>query len=239
MQDGIQSSMYKEGQIDATLESLLRSNAREVRTSCAVEALERLRQAIVTGALRPNRRLVESEIAKKLGMSRTPVREALKQLEMQGYLSKLPGGGLVVTDHSPSQIRNLYEIREALETMAIKLACQRATQEQIDKAADYHERSIEVINNRDVNRFIDLNSAFHNELLSACGNEQLWSLIQVFRDQFFDRRLVKVFSAADWRIMIKHHQRLLDAVRQRDVRLAEKAVREHVKIAMRIALERL
>ncbi len=239
MQDGIQTSIPKINQIGTLQDGGLLPSANRAKSNCAAGALERLRQAIVTGNLRPNERLVESQIAKKLGMSRTPIREALKQLEMQGYLSKLPNGGLVVTDHSPSQVRSLYEIREALETMAIKLACQRATKEQLDKAAEYHARSIEVINNRDVNQFIELNSAFHNGLFAACGNEQLWSLIQVFRDQFFDRRLVRVFSAGDWRTMIRHHQRLLDAVRQKNVRLAEKAVHEHVRIAMRIALERL
>jgi len=203
------------------------------------ETLEILRLAIVTGNLRPNQRLIESEIAKRLGISRTPVREALKQLEMQGYLSKLPNGGLVVTDHSPSQIRNLYEIREALETMALRLACQRATQEQVDKAAEYHTRSLEVIRNRDVNQFIELNSAFHNELFGACGNEQLWSLLRTFRDQSFDRRIVRVFTAADWRAMITQHQRMLEAVRQGNASLAEKAVHEHVRTAVRLALERL
>ena len=215
------------------------SSSQEVRTSYADEAAEKLHEAIVTGSLRPNQRLVESEIARQLNMSRTPVREALKQLEMQGYLSRLPSGGMIVTDHSPSQIRNLYEIREALEIMALKLTCQRVTQEQLDRAAEYHARSSEVIRNQDVSQFIEVNSAFHNELLSACGNEQLWSLIQTFRDQFFDRRLVRVFNAADWRNMPKQHQRLLDAVRQRNPHLAEKAVHEHVRTALRIAIERL
>jgi DNA-binding GntR family transcriptional regulator len=209
------------------------------KTSYAEVAVERLREDIVTGKLRPNQRLVETDIARQLMMSRTPVREALKLLEMQGYLSRLPGGGLIVTDHSPSQIRNLYEVREALETMALKLACQRATEEQIDRAADLHERMVEVVHKRDTNQFIELNSSFHCELLSACGNEQLWSLLSIFRDHFFDRRLVRVFNNNDWRNMPKQHQKLLDAVRNRNPRLAENAVKEHVRTALRIAVERL
>lgn len=209
------------------------------RGNYAEEVVARLREDIVTGRLRPNERLVDSSIARKMNMSRTPVREALKQLEMQGYLSRLPNGGLIVTDHSPSQIRNLYEIREALEIMALKLTCQRATQEQIDQAVELHERMLEVIRKHDVEQFIELNSTFHNVLFSACGNEQLWTLLQTFRDQFFDRRLVRVFNVSDWRSMPKQHQRLLDAVRQRKPRLVEKAVHEHVRTAFRIAIERL
>ena len=209
------------------------------RGNRADEAFDKLRQAIVTGELRPNQRVVESEIGKRLKMSRTPVREALKRLEVKGYLSMLPTGGLIVTDHLPSQIRSLYEIREALETMAIKLACQRATEEQIARAEKCHIRSLEVIRNRDVDQFIELNSAFHAELLAACGNEQLWLLIQTFRDQYFDRRIVRVFTARDWRLMMTQHGQILEAVRQRNARLAEKAVRQHVKTAVRLALERL
>ena len=199
----------------------------------------RLREDIVSGRLRPNERIVESDIAQRMKISRTPVREALKLLETRGYLSRLPSGRLFVTDHSPSQIRNLYEVREALEAMSLRLACQRATEEEIERASELHESMLQVVRERNVNQFIELNSAFHNHLFSICGNEQLISLLQTYRDQYFDRRLVRVFNASDWRNMPKQHQRLLDAVRQRDPRLAEKAVHEHITTALRIAIERL
>ncbi|MFC2058257.1 GntR family transcriptional regulator [Chloroflexota bacterium] len=209
------------------------------RVYYAETIVEKLREDIVSGRLRPNERLIETDIALKMDISRTPVREALKLLETQGYLSKLPNGGLIVTDHSPSQIRNLYEVREALETVALRLACQRATGEEIRRAEELHARILDAVGERDINQFIELNSAFHCQLLSACGNAQLLSLLQTFRDQYFDRRLARVFSASEWRNMPKQHQKLLDAVRQRDQRLAEKAVREHIATALRIAIERL
>jgi len=199
----------------------------------------RLREDIVSGRLRPNERIVESDIAQRMKISRTPVREALALLENRGYLSRLPSGRLIVTDHSPSQIRNLYEVREALEAMALRLACQRATEDEIERASHLHESMVQVVRERNVNQFIDLNSAFHNHLFSICGNEQLISLLQTYRDQYFDRRLVRVFNSNDWRNMPKQHQKLLDAVRQRDPRLAEKAVHEHITTALRIAIERL
>jgi len=199
----------------------------------------RLREDIVSGRLRPNERIVESDIAQRMKISRTPVREALALLENRGYLSRLPSGRLIVTDHSPSQIRNLYEVREALEAMALRLACQRATEDEIERASQLHESMVQVVRERNVNQFIDLNSAFHNHLFSICGNEQLISLLQTYRDQYFDRRLVRVFNSNDWRNMPKQHQKLLDAVRQRDPRLAEKAVHEHITTALRIAIERL
>ena len=216
-----------------------KSEVGSLRVNYAEMIVVRLREDIVSGRLRPNERLVESDIARQMKISRTPVREALKLLEMRGYLNRLPNGGLIVTDHSPSQIRNLYEVREALETMALKLACQRATEEEIERATELHQRMFEAVSERDINRFIELNSAFHNQLFSACGNEQLWSLIQTFRDQYFDRRLVHVFNASDWRNMPKQHQKLLDVVSKRNPRLVEKVVHEHITTAIRIAIERL
>jgi DNA-binding GntR family transcriptional regulator len=216
-----------------------KSKAGTKKVNYAEMIVVRLREDIVSGRLRPNERLVESDLAQKMKISRTPIREALKLLEARGYVSRLPSGRLIVTDHSPSQIRNLYEVREALEAMALKLACQRATEEEIEQARELHERMLGVVQERNVNQFIELNSAFHNHLFSICGNEQLCSLLQTYRDQYFDRRLVRVFNASDWRAMPKQHQKLLDAVRQRDPRLAEKAVHEHIKTALRIAIERL
>jgi DNA-binding GntR family transcriptional regulator len=172
------------------------TNDRNNHTS---KVVEQVRQEISTGRLRPNQRLVESEIAEKLGISRTPVREALRILETEGYLNRRPRGGLTVTDYSIAEIRNICEVREALESMALKLACERVTDEQIKHVIELHERIVEVILRKDADQFLELNSAFHNELLSGCGNEQLMSLIRSFRMKNFQHQLVRVFSASDWR----------------------------------------
>jgi DNA-binding GntR family transcriptional regulator len=203
------------------------------------EAFKSLREDIVTGELHPKVRLVESEVAKRLGISRTPVREALKMLEAKGYVTILPRGGVVVTDHTPVTIRNLFEIREALETMAIKLACQRRTERQVDKAEEYHKIGVEAAQNRDINRYADNNSLFHEALLEGCGNEQLLSLIRTNRDQYFDRRLLRLFTSREWRSMIIQHGQMVEAVRQQNVRRAQNVVRDHVKTVLRVATERL
>jgi len=202
-------------------------------------AFEVIREAIVSGELRPNQRLVEASIAKKLGMSRTPVREALMQLELSGYISTLSKGGWIVTDHSPSKIRNLYEVREALEVMAIKLACLRATKEQIDRANDVHKLTVDAARNRETDKFTQLNSEFHAHLFGACGNEQLSSFIENLRNQFFDRRVVHFFTGREWNTTISQHERILKAVSEKKPRLAEKAVRDHINTVRRVALLRL
>ena len=205
----------------------------------AQQVFETLRQQIVTGKLPPNQRLIELEIAGDLGISRTTVREALKRLEVTGYVTMLPGSGLAVTDCSAEHIQNLFEMREALETMAIKLACQRATEEQINKAEEYYNRFADAIRNRDFDQYVELHRAFHEELNTASGNEQLWSLAQTFRHQYFDYRLARVYTASEWRTQIVQHGRILEALRKRCVSRAERVVERHLKTGLKIALERL
>lgn len=205
----------------------------------AEAAFEKLQEAIVTGQLRPNQRLIESELAQSLGMSRTPVREALKLLVAKGYASALPSGGLIVTDHTPSQIRNLFEIREALETMIVKLACQRATEEQLRRIEECHLTVVEHIHNRDVDGFMKANGAFHDLIFATCGNEQLQSLAETYHDQYFDRRIIRALTGRDWRTQILEHTSILEALLARNAARAEKAVRRHLKTSLRVALERL
>jgi DNA-binding GntR family transcriptional regulator len=203
------------------------------RNHSTYRVVEQVRQEIAAGKLRPNQRLIEAEIAQKLGISRTPVREALRILETEGYLKRLPRGGLTVFDYSIDEIRNICEIREALESMALKLACERATNEQIGKVVEIHESMLQVILRKDADKFLELNSAFHYELLAGCGNEQLMSLIQSIRMKNFQHQMVRVFSANDWKRIPKQHQHYVDALQKRNTRLAQKAVHENIESTLR------
>ena len=215
------------------------STRRRYRHNLAEQVFEVLQRHIVTGELRPNQRLVESEIAKRVGTSRTPVREALKRLELGGYVNVLSGGGLVVVDHSGMQIQSLFEIREALECVAIRSACRYITEKQINKAEEYYTRSIEAARNHDIEEYMKMHGAFHEELYAACGNKTLQSLIRTFRYQYFDRRLTRVYTLRQWRTQGRHHGQILEAVRERNVRRAEKALRRHLGHSLKVALQRL
>jgi DNA-binding GntR family transcriptional regulator len=211
-----------------------RSRRYKTKNNQAEEAKESIQLAIASGRLRPNQRIIESEIADKLGMSRTPVREALKQLEVQGYITRLPKRGLIVTEDTPDDIRSLFEIREALEGMAAKLACQRATRENIKRLIENHDRCNEAIAKRDIEQFIKCNWDFHDEILSASGNKLLASHIQNGRDRFFPLRVLQLFQDAEWRATAAEHQEILEAICQRSQAKAEKAVRKHLKMSARL-----
>lgn len=211
---------------------------RKHRRSSSDELFEKIREYIDTGQLLPNQRLIESELAQKLGTSRTPVHIAIKQLEILGYVTTL-SGSMVVAEHSLSRIQSLYEVREALESKAIKLTCKLITEEQINKAGEHLAILIQASRNRDCELFVQSDRAFHEELCVACNNDQLSSLVKLFRYQYQDRRLARVYTARDWHSQITQHSRILETVRARNEIRAEKAVRRHLMATMKTALARL
>ena len=208
------------------------------RRVLAERIFEALQQSITDGELRPNQRLVESEIARKLGTSRAPVHDALKRLEMTGYASANISGGLVVADHT-MQIQSLYQIREALECMALELSCANITEKQIRKAEGYYTGICEAIQNHDTEKYIKLHRAFHEELCSACENDRLMSLISTFRYQYFDIRLARLQTARELSAISKYHAQILEAARKRNGLRASKLLRRHFRYSQKIALRRL
>lgn len=202
------------------------------------DALQHIRHSIVQGKYRPRERLIAATLSDELHMSRTPVREALKLLELQGYLSRTRGG-LLVADHTSEQVQGLYEIREALECAAIELACQKWSGRQLGRAAAHCDQLEKTIRLRNIAQIVDLNTAFHHDLYAVSGNERLCALIETYRDLFFDARLARAYAADDWEITIAQHRDVMEAVRRRDSVTAKTVVREHLNKSKKAVLERL
>ena len=201
-------------------------------------ARHEIENRILAGRLRPDHHLIEAELAGQLGISRTPLREALRQLEIKGLLKKRKSVGYTVVYHSPKDIRNTFEVRIALESAAIRLACKNATEEHIDRAslilARYDEalatQGRGVLNlDKYINGDQDWNSLFHKELYHASGNELLTTYIMNIRD--FDRlkRIALQLRLSDLLMFQGQHYKILDAVKQRNKGKAERAVQAHIK----------
>ncbi|MGD0856085.1 MAG: GntR family transcriptional regulator [Dehalococcoidia bacterium] len=212
------------------------TNADKLRLNSVASAREAIEGYILSGQLRPDQRLIESELAEKLGLSRTPIREALVHLEMKGYLTKLQYGGYVVAYYTSADMQDICEIREAVETLAIKLACERATQAQIDKAAEYLANFTRAI---DDPRPDDehWNSLFHEELYNASGNKQLIANIQNLRDVVRLKYISPRFGRDVMLGFAREHAKILEALQQRDKRKAEKAVQKHLQSVCKIYIK--
>ena len=207
------------------------------RVNLVSVARETLERYILEGVLPPNHHLVEADLARQLKISRTPLREALRQLEIKGYVSRRNSVGYVVTNHTSKDIREVFDLREALETMAVRFACERVTEEQLIRMEEYLENYDKDLarpnpSNIDVNVFYhgatDWNNLFHEAIYQASGNELLKSYINNLRDVGRLKHVAQFFTDKDLLEFQRQHHLLLDALKARDKEKAESAVKLHL-----------
>lgn len=209
-----------------------------MRATLSDEVYERLRDEIVKGLIRPNERLVEVDLAERLGVSRTPIRESLKRLSADGLIH---GGRhhLVVRKHAPSEIREIYESRAALEGFAARLAAERAGKEELDAIASFHERDVTKLVRSPREHIVNVNDGFHDAIIAAAGNDRLLELIRRNREFYFNYRIARMYTDAEAATSLRGHTAILDAILARNSDAAEDATRAHVLQALEVTLAKL
>lgn len=201
-----------------------------VRTSNLAESTyTRLRDEILSGFLRPNEMLVEEELAERLDVSRTPIRESLQRLARDGLIISHRRRWMVY-EHSFEEIRQIYEIRAALEGCAARLAAERATPEQIDALSTLARTRIDDDSPDEV--MVQRNERFHEAITSAAGNPRLAELIRRNLVYYFNRRLAPHYHGDALQDSQAQHVALVEAIEARDGVRAEAVVREHVAHAL-------
>lgn len=148
-----------------------------------------LRTAIIHGEFKPGERLMEMHLAKSLGVSRTPVREAMRMLELEGLVVMIPKKGAEVARITEKNLKDALEIRMALEELAAELACRRiddAGREQLKTACEAFRKAVET---RDLSAIVDADVAFHNVVYEATDNDRLVSISQTLREQVYRYRV--------------------------------------------------
>lgn len=207
-------------------------------TTRSDEVYERLRDEIVRGFIRPNERLVEVDLAERLGVSRTPVRESLKRLAAEGLIH---GGRhhLVVREHAPDEIREIYEARAALEGYAARLAAQRATSAELAQIAALHETDITKLVRSPREHIVDVNDRFHDAIIKAAHNRRLLELIRHNREFYFNYRIANLYTNTEAETSLDEHTAILRALEARDPDAAEAATRNHVAEALKVTLAKL
>jgi DNA-binding GntR family transcriptional regulator len=205
-----------------------------VRERQADEIQERVRADIVHGVLRPNQRLVEIELAEQLGVSRTPVRETLQRLALDGLVRR-DRRGWVVHEHSAEEIRSLYEVRAALEGYAAFLAASRATADELGALEALYPPG-EAALALGPDRQVELNERFHDGVIAAAGNARLAQLSVTSRQYYFNHRIARRYDAEETRRSIEGHRRIVGALARGDGPAAEAHAREHVEYALAIVL---
>jgi len=194
-----------------------------------------LRQEIIAGSLRPGDRLVERELADRFGVSRVPVREAIRALVAEGFVLFETPRRTVVRPLSPTDVNELFELREALEVYAAGLAAARATPEDLAELRELLTRAASATEAGDAETITDINTRFHDRLLAMAGNTLLISVMEPVagRLQWLTRR------NEEWPQLLTEHQELYDAIASGDPERARTHALHHVQANYRSTVRRL
>ena len=187
-----------------------------------------LRRAILRGELNPGERLMEIQLANKLGVSRTPIREAIRKLELEGLVLMIPRKGAEVAEITRKNMMDVLEVRKALEELAAELACERIGKEQIAEmrvAAKEFERTLKT---GDVTQIAEADEKFHDILYIATNNQRLILLLNNLREQMYRLRVEHLKLKECYPQLLAEHDIIIDCVEKRNKEAAKDIVRRHI-----------
>lgn len=190
-----------------------------------------LREAIITGSLKPGQRLMEVQMAESMGVSRTPVREAIRKLELEGLVMMIPRKGAYVTDVSIRDITDVLEIRAELEGLASSLAAERITQDELEHLELVLYQFNKAIECGDVEKLIEKDVEFHNIIYNASRNQRLVAIVNSLREQVQRFRVMYFNEVQKSPKIVAEHQEILDAIAERNVDKAQSVARKHIQNA--------
>lgn len=198
-----------------------------------------IRAGILSGEFARGQRLREEELAERVGVSRTPVREALRRLDAEGLIDFTPNRGARVTAWSGRELEDLYEARALLEGYGARLAAARITTEELDELALIAEKmaALAEIDPKPADELTTLNGRFHRTIVQASRNSQLDSLVRGLMDVPLIYRTFQRYSPERMRAAQFHHNELVNALRARDGEWAESVMRAHILAARTTAIE--
>lgn len=187
-----------------------------------------LRQAILTGEFAPGERLMEIALAERLGVSRTPVREAIRKLELEGLVVMIPRKGAEVARITERDLRDVLEVRCALEELAATIACDRITKEGKDDLKNALSEFKEAIDSKEITAIVAKDVEFHDVIFATTANDRLVQIVNNLREQIYRYRVeyVKDFGYHD--VLVQEHEEIVDAITKNDKERAIKTMKTHI-----------
>lgn len=188
-----------------------------------------LRDAILTGKLVPGERLMENQLAEKLGVSRTPVREALRMLELENLVELVPRKGAQVLDMGEKDIVDILEIRSALEGLATSLACKKMSKETLQQMKNMEVDFERAVAENDVERFVDIDEEFHDLIFSSTENNKLMQMFRTLRIQMYRYRMALAKNDTSMSTIVAHHRSIIRAIENHDSEEGASIAQGHIK----------
>lgn len=200
--------------------------------------VETVRSAIINGQIPAGTRVAEPDLADRFGISRTPIREAFRQLESEGFITVVPRKGAVVASISAKDISDFYDLKMVLEGYAARCAAQTLTDKDLARMESLNRQIEAAAAKKDLRKVLFLHNDFHDVFLKACGNEKLHSIVQNMVMQFQRFRLILAMRGKIEGV-IRQHRDIIEAFRKRNPELAESLVIKNAQYGKKILLQEL
>lgn len=187
-----------------------------------------LRKAILTGQLKPGERLMEVHLANKLGVSRTPIREAIRKLELEGLVIMIPRRGAEVAQITEKSLKDVLEVRRALDVLSVELACERITQEGMEELEKACQEFAGATKSKDASVIAMADVKLHDIIVDATGNQRLKQLVNNLSEQMYRYRFVYIKDESQHEKLIAEHREIYEGILAKDKERAAMAARTHI-----------
>ena len=187
-----------------------------------------LRRAILTGQLKPGERLLEVHLANKLGVSRTPIREAIRKLELEGLVIMIPRRGAEVARITEKSLKDVLEVRRALDALRVELACDRITEEDMKRLLQACQDFEKAAKGKDASVIAKADVALHDIIVEATGNQRLAQLVNNLSEQMYRYRFVYIKEESKHDMLVAEHREIYESIASRDKERAARAAKLHI-----------
>lgn len=187
-----------------------------------------LRQAILTGELKPGERLMEIHLANRLGVSRTPIREAIRKLELEGLVTMIPRRGAEVAQITEKSMKDVLEVRRTLDALSAELACERISPEEEEALKKACQNFEEAVKTKDTKAIAKADVAIHDIIAAATGNQRLIQLINNLAEQMYRYRFEYIKDASQHERIIQEHRIIYESIINKDKEAAAETAKLHI-----------
>jgi DNA-binding GntR family transcriptional regulator len=190
---------------------------------------EHLREQVLSGKVKPHQHLIEAKIARDIGTSRTPVREALHSLELEGLIESIPRVGYVVKPISEQEVEEVCEIRAAIEGLAARWAMEKVHEKLVVELGKNITLAEGKVSEGEVRAFVDMDAKFHEIIAKFSGSQRLLELAQTLRRHMLRYRIQSIYSVDNVLRAIEGHKGILRAVKKFDLEEVDRAIKSHME----------
>ena len=203
------------------------------------QAYDKLKELIITGALQPGELHNEKRLAEALGVSRTPVREALLELSREGMVAFVPGKGVEICKFTAEQVREVFEIRKIIEGYILEKITSQLNDEEIKEIDQNISRQEKTMDKREKRAFIEYDKQFHLHIASKIGNKQIESILDNLRDQIHLMGIRAVEDHSRMQQVIKEHREIFSGLKERNPKKAHDALINHLDNTEKILIDNI